>query len=442
MDGIECKGENSRQNLHLTTTVIPLLFIAVCPSFVMLLWYTNFYLNGSFDQFRKEVTEVGLLSLTKRAWVIQLPQLQLACCYIAAFIALQWVLTQFIPGNIIQGPPDPKGVTPEYKCNGMLCFLITMVIFLFCSSYYNSPRPAWFYDNFGAVLMCLMLFGCTLCTALYIKGLAYRDSHGVNPIFDYYWGSELHPQLLGCDVKVFTNCRMGMTLWAIFIICFAHKQYELDGRLADSMAVSLALQLLYILKFFRWEAGYFSSTDIAHDRAGFYICWGCMVWVPALYTSTSFYLTAHPNTLDPILSSALLFVGTMSIIITMDADEQKLLLRQTRGDCTIWRQPAEYITAIYTIEGNPPKRQRSKLLISGWWGISRHFHYITELLTALCWSLPALFDNYLPYVYLLFLVLLLAHRIHRIESRCTEKYGEQWNEYCRRVPYVILPYVF
>jgi hypothetical protein len=33
-------------------------------------------------------------------------------------------------------------------------------------------------------------------------------------------------------------------------------------------------------QFFMWEMGYMSTIDIMHDRAGYYICWGCLVWVP------------------------------------------------------------------------------------------------------------------------------------------------------------------
>jgi hypothetical protein len=43
------------------------------------------------------------------------------------------------------------------------------------------------------------------------------------------------------------------------------------------MWVSAGLQLLYVTKFYWWETGYYSSYDIIHDYAGFYLCWGCMV---------------------------------------------------------------------------------------------------------------------------------------------------------------------
>ena len=41
----------------------------------------------------------------------------------------------------------------------------------------------------------------------------------------------------------------------------------------------MALQLVYITKFFIWETGYFCTIDIMHDRAGYYICWGCLAWL-------------------------------------------------------------------------------------------------------------------------------------------------------------------
>ena len=46
--------------------------------------------------------------------------------------------------------------------------------------------------------------------------------------------------------------------------------------------VSVILQLTYITKFFHWEMGYMNSMDIQHDRAGFYLCWGCLVRITEL----------------------------------------------------------------------------------------------------------------------------------------------------------------
>ena len=37
--------------------------------------------------------------------------------------------------------------------------------------------------------------------------------------------------------------------------------------------------------------------------------------------------------------------------------------------------------------------------------------------------------------------LLLIDRMYRIDRRCHLKYGVYWEEYCKRVPYLLIPYV-
>jgi 7-dehydrocholesterol reductase len=66
---------------------------------------------------------------------------------------------------------------------------------------------------------------------------------------------ELYPNIFGWDVKMFTNCRAGMMFWAVGILCFAHANLEANGSLQLGMAVNVALQLIYITKFFYWEMG-------------------------------------------------------------------------------------------------------------------------------------------------------------------------------------------
>lgn len=79
---------------------------------------------------------------------------------------------------------------------------------------------------------------------------------------------ELYPRILGWDVKLFTNCRMGMMFWAVAICSFCFKNIELNGSLSPGLAASVAIQMVYISKFFYWEMGYMCSMDIQHDRAG------------------------------------------------------------------------------------------------------------------------------------------------------------------------------
>ncbi len=85
-----------------------------------------------------------------------------------------------------------------------------------------------------------------------------------------------------------------MMFWGVFLVSCLFKQYELYGEISESLLVNVGIQLVYIAKFFWWESGYLSTMDIMHDRAGFYLCWGCLVFLPCVYTSHSLFLVRNP----------------------------------------------------------------------------------------------------------------------------------------------------
>lgn len=55
---------------------------------------------------------------------------------------------------------------------------------------------------------------------------------------------------------------------------------------------------------------------------------------------------------------------------------------------------------------------------------------------------PTGVSHLLPYFYLIYFTALLVHREARDEQQCLQKYGLAWHEYCRRVPYRIVPYIY
>ena len=424
------------------STIVPLLLILISPPTVFLFWYTNTSLEGSLNRLGDLIVQNGLLSTIYTIWKPVFFGSSTAWTLIIVFAVLQLVFMKFLPGSLIQGPVTPKGNIPIYKENGLLSYFLTLFLFCFCSFQLKLFSPTIIYDNFGAILGALNIFSFFFCLCLYLKGSFFPSTtdsgRSGNSIFDFYWGTELYPRIFGWDVKTFTNCRFGMMCWGLIILSFAAKQHELYG-LSDSIAVSVALQLIYITKFFVWETGYYRSLDIMHDRAGFYICWGCLVWVPGIYTSTSLYLVHHPHHLGAVFSILLFICGTLAILINYWADRQKQIVRATNGLCSIWGKKPLLTHTEYRTESG--ERKSNILLASGWWGISRHFHYVPEIIGALCWSLPALFLNFIPYFYVIFLTMVLLERAFRDDRRCAEKYGHGWNEYCRQVPYKIVPYV-
>lgn len=80
---------------------------------------------------------------------------------------------------------------------------------------------------------------------------------------------------------------------------------------------------------------------------------------------------------------------------------------------------------------------------AGWWGLSRHFHYLPEISAAIFWTIPVHgLDQCLVYFYPFFLTLLLLDRAYRDDVRCSSKYGKFWKEYCRQVPYKVFPFIW
>lgn len=422
----------------LRQTLIPLSLLLVCPPFVLVLWYTHTQLGGSLAALLERFAADGAAATLGSIWAPHILGSPTAWAILGVFALVQLVLMRVLPGGTVYGPVTPTGQVPEYKDNGLLAFALTQGGYLGLAAAGLFPASL-LYNHLGDLLGALNLFSLLFCLGLYLKGRYAPSSpdHGLsgNPIFDYYWGTELYPRVAGWDIKQFTNCRFGMMIWPTLLLSYAAAQHERHG-LSDAMVVAVGLQLVYIAKFFWWESGYLRSLDIMHDRAGFYICWGCLVWVPSVYTASTLYLVDHPIALG-VWAPVIFAAGVAAIAINYLADRQRQLVRATGGECTIWGRKPELITARYTTTTG--ERKSNVLLASGWWGVARHFHYVPEVAAAFLWTLPGGFNHLLPWFYVIFLTILLTDRAFRDDARCARKYGEDWARYCARVPWRILP---
>lgn len=414
-----------------------LFLLTATPIFLLTFWHTCFYLDGSFSALLAQMIELG----PRFGYEIWPTPLDTDCWkVIFAYMAFELFLMRAVPGKEFRATATPSGHVPIYKANGVQCYVISIAT-LFALAYYDIFNPAWVYDNLGKLLSSMNLFAIIFCFFLTLKGLympSTKDSGtNGNVIIDYFWGTELYPRILGWDVKQFTNCRFGMMFWQLGIICYAFKQYDAFGYVSSSMVISVLLQTVYIAKFFWWETGYFCSMDIQHDRAGYYICWGCMCWVPSMYTMHTYFLTMHPFLLSLPTTVFIIALGIFSVWANYDADRQRQEFRASGGRMKIWGKPAQFIEAKYTTKDG--ELRTSLLLASGWWGVARHFHYVPEIMASVFWCVPAQISYPLPYFYPLYLTLLLADRAWRDDKRCADKYKSSWTDYCRLVPFKIIP---
>jgi 7-dehydrocholesterol reductase len=418
----------------LRTTLGPALLVLVTPPVAILLWSVCAHLDGSLSRL-----------LTAEGWEIVIARLPApslgALAVVLGFAAFQLALLRLLPGPTMLGPLTPRGVQPRYKLNGIPAWGVTHAAF-FGASFGLGLFPAGvLYDIFGELLMTLVVCALAFCVFLYFKGRLRPSGpdHSLsgNVLFDWFWGVELHPTCFGVAMKQLVNCRLSMMGWSLLVCSFAAKQAELHGAVTSGMAVSAGLVVAYLFKFFWWEGGYFTSLDIMHDRFGYYIAWGVLAWVPAVYPISVLYQVTHPNDLSWPVAIAVFAFGLVALAVNYAADAQRQRVRASRGETRVWGRPPEIIRARYTTADGA--EHESLLLASGFWGIARHFHYLPELALAFAWSVPAGFGHLVPYVYVIFLTILLVDRAHRDDRRCAKKYGVAWDEYRRRVPWRMLP---
>ncbi|EDL18239.1 7-dehydrocholesterol reductase, isoform CRA_b [Mus musculus] len=259
-----------------------------------------------------------------------------------------------------------------------------------------------------------------------------------NFFYNYMMGIEFNPRIgKWFDFKLFFNGRPGIVAWTLINLSFAAKQQELYGHVTNSM---ILVNAIYVLDFFWNETWYLKTIDICHDHFGWYLGWGDCVWLPYLYTLQGLYLVYHPVQLSTPNALGILLLGLVGYYIFRMTNHQKDLFRRTDGRCLIWGKKPKAIECSYTSADG--LKHHSKLLVSGFWGVARHFNYTGDLMGSLAYCLACGGGHLLPYFYIIYMTILLTHRCLRDEHRCANKYGRDWERYTAAVPYRLLPGIF
>eukprot|EP00029_Vermamoeba_vermiformis_P004103 TRINITY_DN14635_c0_g1_i1.p1 TRINITY_DN14635_c0_g1~~TRINITY_DN14635_c0_g1_i1.p1 ORF type:complete len:449 (-),score=61.11 TRINITY_DN14635_c0_g1_i1:83-1429(-) len=440
----DCPANNSWGGLKINSKAMDFIYhqlgqlslIVICPIIVLILpWYLQ-----EIDGTGKSLQDIT--SLSELLPLIPRPSIK-AFGIIALFILFELLLLVILPGKQFFGPVTATGARPTYTLNAISAFIVTHLAFL-AGGYFNLYSYGILYDNLTSIISSVTIFGLFFCWFLYFKGHFYPcdNDHGYSGsiITDYFWGTELYPKLFGISLKHLINCRVSMYSWSLIAISCAFKQQELFGTMSNSIAISALILVVYLFKFAAWESGYLESMDIAHDRFGFYICWGVLSWVPGFYTIAAQYFVKHPVHMSSMEALTIFGLGVFSVWVNYEADLQKQVFRATKGHCLIWgKKPVGIVAEYKTTDG---QTRSSLLLASGWWGVATHFHYVPEVLVGFFAAYPAGKMNVIPYTYTIFLALLLLHRVLRDELRCEHKYGVYWRKYREVVPYKLIPYVF
>jgi delta14-sterol reductase/lamin-B receptor len=351
------------------------------------------------------------------------------------WLLLQALLYQVLPGKWVQGVPLADGSRLRYRLNGLFAFVVSLGLAFGllhgCGFAWIFPGTVLF-EQIGPLLTTVNLFAFALSLALYFFGTIEKPGKTTGRFFyDYFMGVDLHPRIGAFDLKFFFESRPGLIGWVVINYALASEQLKEQGTVTTPMVLVCVFQFIYVADYFFHEEAILTTWDIKHEKFGWMLVWGDLVWVPFTYTLQAYYLIRHPHELPVWGTIGLVALNLAGYVIFRGANWQKHRFRKN-PEAAVWRRPAE---AIRTQQG-------SLLLTSGWWGLARHINYLGDLMMALAWCLPCGFASPLPYFYFVYFLILLIHRERRDNAACQVKYGADWDAYCRKVPWRIVPYLY
>ncbi|KAG5651937.1 hypothetical protein H0H81_006879 [Sphagnurus paluster] len=373
-------------------------------------------------------------AITNPDWWKSLWDTEASLMYLAwyAFCVVSWAV---LPGDRFQGTTLRNGEKKTYNINAFSTFLLALGAACGTIYRYGPESFTFLYEKWLGFVTASVLMAITqglFCYAISFqqgKLLALGGNSG-NFIYDFFIGRELNPSIGSLDLKYFNELRPGLILWALVDISMACEQATRRGglnKVTDSMWLVLAFQIWYVADALYNETAIFTTMDIITDGFGFMLAVGDLAWVPFTYSLQARYLAFAPKELGAVWTTVIILVNLTGYWIFRDSNGEKNDFRNGKNPKNL----QFFVTA-----------RGTKLLTSGWWGLSRHPNYLGDLLMALAWSLPTGIDTPITYFYVCYFAVLLIHRQRRDDENCHKKYGKDWEVYQKLVPSRIIPFIY
>ena len=228
---------------------------------------------------------------------------------------------------------------------------------------------------------------------------------------------------------------IGAVMLELCVLSFgAHHYLRTRDDPSPGVMLYVALFTLLPLDYLIFERVHLYTYDFVAERVGFKLGWGCLVFYPFFYCIGLWDAAEQPNPHSPGAAGSSPRACCSS---PAGCSRAAPTCRSTASRPSPSARPSGRMPQRALVSGD------KRVLVSGFWGLSRHVNYLGELLMAtalaLCLGYPAAL---LPWLYPLYYVALLVPRQLDDDRRCAEKYGPLWDEYRRAVPQRIVPFLY
>lgn len=164
-----------------------------------------------------------------------------------------------------------------------------------------------------------------------------------------------------------------------------------------SFQLSATLQGLYVWDALYHEPAILTTMDIVSDGFGFMLAFGDTSLVPFTYSLQARLLVSRGPTLGALSIAGLIALKGLGYATFRGSNSQKDQFRRDPGHASV-----AHLSSLPTERG-------TRLLTSGWWGLSRHPNYLGDWLMAWAWCLPTgRAAGLVPYYYVIYFAALLG----------------------------------
>ncbi|OLL26063.1 Delta(24(24(1)))-sterol reductase [Neolecta irregularis DAH-3] len=418
------------------------------PMLMYYLWISAAVYRGSFA---RPYSDESLLTFARRligyvsqsAW----PH-RGAWIFYWSFLVIQAVFYVLLPGIWVKGLPIPQNNRRlNYFCNAVWSFYATIAITA-ALYYFKIFSIVYLIDEFGPIMSVSIISGFLVSFIGYFVTVAKGKQHRMTGsfVYDFFMGAPLNPRLGILDFKMFFEVRLPWFLLFSISAATAIRQFETYGYISPQVLFVCLAHYLYANACAKGEECIITTWDVTWEKWGFQLIFWNMAGVPFTYSHCSLFLTSHDprtyqwSTTYNVLMYTLLFAA---YYIWDTANSQKNKFRLSMNESPYLRKSFPQLP--WNILKNPSYikcKNGSTLLTDGWYKYGRKIHYTADLVMAFSWGLITGTSSLIPFFYPLFFTIVLVHRVSRDIRRCREKYGEDWDEYVRRCPWLFIPYVY
>jgi hypothetical protein len=341
------------------------------------------------------------------------------------------ILHVLMPGRWVTGYVTRTNSSEKlrYRLNGLLVlFTVLFTWALIC--YSGFMQWDWLYVNRWYTLTGGIAIGLIFSFAIVLPYPSVKKCF----LADFFFGRVENPQPGGgkVDVKMWLYLT-GAVMLEINILSFAAHHYIIFGSNGSpGIYFASALLTFFVIDYLTFEEVHLYTYDFMAERVGFKLGFGCLAFYPFFYLIPLWFTVDSPGPKpSPYLYGFYVLIFLTSWSLSRGANLQKYFFKKDPKRVFLGMRP-EVLT-----DGN------KTILVGGFWGLSRHINYLGEIGMAvgivLCVGHPML---PWPWLYPLYYVALLFPRQAADDKRCSQKYGALWEQYVKKVPYRIIPFIY